>query len=173
MKKLLFIICSTFVSLGSCQSNSSQNNCENEFKSDVLKMSVCMDQSWSQSVKGPWTIFSKDDMKISIYMEPVQEVEPIESKVDKTIKKDLNDTDYFGMKLVKKEKIEIDGIETFSPVSAQVISVLEPKDEITFVWDQIKNDGDKALHGVYKISSSGFDPDQKTIKKSITINIFK
>lgn len=68
---------------------------------------------------------------------------------------------------------QLDGIETFSPVSAQVISVLEPKTEITFVWDQIKNDGDKALHGVYKISSNGLDPDQKTIKKSITINIFK
>ena len=72
-----------------------------------------MSPSWSQSVKGPWTIFSKDDMKISIYMEPVQKVESIESKVDKTIEKDLNDTDYFGMKLVKKEKIELDGIETF------------------------------------------------------------
>ena len=68
---------------------------------------------------------------------------------------------------------QLDGIETFSPVSAQVISVLEPKDEITFVWDQIKNDGDEALHGVYKISSSGLDPEQKTVKKSITINIFK
>lgn len=74
----------------------------------------------------------------------------------------------YGLKIT-----QLDGIETFSPVSAQVISVLEPKTEITFVWDQIKNDGDKALHGVYKISSSGFDPDQKTIKKSITINIFK
>jgi len=68
---------------------------------------------------------------------------------------------------------QLDGIETFSPVSAQVISILEPKDEITFVWDQIKNDGDEALQGVYKITSSGLDPDQKTIKKSITINIFK
>ncbi len=74
----------------------------------------------------------------------------------------------YGLKIT-----QLDGIETFSPVSAQVISVLEPKTEITFVWDQIKNDGDKALHGVYKISSSGLDPDQKTIKKSITINIFK
>lgn len=74
----------------------------------------------------------------------------------------------YGLKIT-----QLDGIETFSPVSAQVISVLEPKTEITFVWDQIKNDGDKALHGVYKISSNGLDPDQKTIKKSITINIFK
>jgi FlaG/FlaF family flagellin (archaellin) len=68
---------------------------------------------------------------------------------------------------------QLDGIETYSPISAQVISVLEPKEEITFVWDQIKNDGDEALQGVYKITSSGLDPEQKTIKKSITINIFK
>ncbi|MFB5598200.1 MAG: hypothetical protein ACE5RJ_04190 [Nitrosopumilaceae archaeon] len=68
---------------------------------------------------------------------------------------------------------QLDGIETYSPVSAQVVSVLEPKDEISFVWDQTKNDGDKALQGVYKIASSGLDPEQKTIKKSITINIFK
>ena len=46
-----------------------------------------------------------------------------------------------------------------------MISVLEPKEEITFVWDQIKNDGDEAPQGVYKITSSGLDPEQKTIKK--------
>ena len=74
----------------------------------------------------------------------------------------------YGLKIT-----QLDGIETYSPVSAQVISVLEPKDEITLVWDQIKNDGDKALQGVYKITSRGLDPEQKTIKKSITINIFK
>ncbi len=74
----------------------------------------------------------------------------------------------YGLKIT-----QLDGIETYSPVAAQVISVLEPKQEVSFVWDQIKNDGDSTLHGVYKISSSGFDPEQKTIKKSITINIFK
>lgn len=113
MKNLLIIICSSFVSLGFCQSNSSQYNCENEFKSADLKMSICMDSSWSQSAKGPWTIFSKDDMKISIYMEPIQKVEPLETKVKNTIKKDLSDTDYFGMELIKKEKIKIDEIEAF------------------------------------------------------------
>jgi len=74
----------------------------------------------------------------------------------------------YGLKIT-----QLDGIETYSPVAAQVISVLEPKQEVSFVWDQIKNDGDSTLQGVYKISSSGTDSEQKTIKKSITINIFK
>jgi len=68
---------------------------------------------------------------------------------------------------------QLDGIELYSPISAQVISVLEPKDEISFVWNQIKNDGDTALHGTYKIVSKAIDENQKEIKKSITINIFK
>ena len=84
-----------------------------------------------------------------------------------TVSLTFSDTSY-GLRIT-----QLDGIETYSPVSAQVISVLEPKDEITFVWDQIKNDGDEALQGVYKITTSGIDPEQKTIKKSITINILK
>ncbi len=84
-----------------------------------------------------------------------------------TVSLTFSDASY-GLKIT-----QLDGIETYSPVAAQVISVLEPKQEVSFVWDQIKNDGDSALQGVYKISSSGLDPEQKTIKKSITINIFK
>ena len=67
----------------------------------------------------------------------------------------------------------LDGTLLYSPVSAQVISVLEPKEEKIFEWDQIKNDGDSVLEGTYKISSSGMDNLEKTIKKSITINIYK
>ena len=66
----------------------------------------------------------------------------------------------------------LDGRILFSPTSAQVISSLEPKDEISFVWDQIKNDGDQAAAGTYKIISNALDG-EKTIKKSITINIYK
>jgi len=66
----------------------------------------------------------------------------------------------------------LDGRVLFSPVSAQVISTLEPTEEISFVWDQIKNDGDQAAAGTYKIISNALDGD-KTIKKSITINIYK
>ncbi len=67
----------------------------------------------------------------------------------------------------------LDGRVLYSPISAQVISVLELKEERIFEWDQIKNDGDFILEGTYKIISSGLDQDGKTIKKSITINIFK
>jgi len=66
----------------------------------------------------------------------------------------------------------LDGRVLYSPVSAQVISTLEPTEEISFVWDQIKNDGDQAAAGTYKIISNALDGD-KTIKKSITINIYK
>jgi hypothetical protein len=67
----------------------------------------------------------------------------------------------------------LDGTILYSPISAQVISILEPKEEKTFEWDQIKNDGDLVLHGTYKITSSGLTIGEKTVKKSITINIFK
>ncbi len=67
----------------------------------------------------------------------------------------------------------LDGTLLYSPISAQVISVLEPKEEKSFEWDQIKNDGDSVLEGTYKISSRGMDNLEKTIKKSITINIYK
>jgi len=67
----------------------------------------------------------------------------------------------------------LDGTLLYSPVSVQVISVLDPKEEKSFEWDQIKNDGDPVLEGTYKISSRGMDDLEKTIKKSITINIYK
>ncbi len=67
----------------------------------------------------------------------------------------------------------LDGRVLYSPISAQVISKLEPKQEITFVWDQIKSDGDPLQGGTYKITSSAIDALEKTVKKSITINIYK
>ena len=73
----------------------------------------------------------------------------------------------FGLKITG-----LDGRVLFTPVSAQVISTLEPKEEFSFAWDQIKNDGDQAAAGTYKIISNALDVDKK-IKKSITINIYK
>jgi len=67
----------------------------------------------------------------------------------------------------------LDGRELYSPISAQVISTLEPKQEISFVWDQIKSDGDPLKQGTYKITSIAIDNEDQTVKKSITINIFK
>ena len=67
----------------------------------------------------------------------------------------------------------LSGILIYSPVSAQVISTLDPSDEIIFSWDQIKNDGNAALEGVYKISATGMDTDGNNIEKSTTVTIWK
>ncbi len=64
------------------------------------------------------------------------------------------------------------GILIYSPISAQVISTLDPGDEIIFSWDQIKNDGDTALDGVYKIFVKGIDADGNNVEKSITVTIW-
>ena len=65
----------------------------------------------------------------------------------------------------------LSGILMYSPTES--ISNLEPNEEIEFVWNQIKNDGDSALEGLYKISTKGMDNRQNFIEKSITINIWK
>ncbi len=70
-------------------------------------------------------------------------------------------------------KIEqLDGTVIYSPISAQVISKLEPKEEKNFVWDQVKTDGSKAYQGRYRIVSSTSDS-QNTLRESVTINILK
>ncbi len=67
----------------------------------------------------------------------------------------------------------LSGMLMYSPTSSQVISKLEPKEEIEFVWEQIKNDGDPALEGLYKIHAKGLDDKENKVEKSITINIWK
>jgi len=67
----------------------------------------------------------------------------------------------------------LSGILMYSPVSAQMISELEPGDEIEFSWDQIKNDGDAVLEGLYKISAKGIDKQGNQIQKSTTVTIWK
>jgi len=67
----------------------------------------------------------------------------------------------------------LSGIQMYSPVSAQVISHLEPSNEIEFLWDQIKDDGDVALEGLYKISVKGEDEQGNSVEKSTTITIWK
>jgi len=67
----------------------------------------------------------------------------------------------------------LSGILMYTPVSAQVISHLEPGDEIEFSWDQIKNDGDTALEGLYKISTKGADAQENNVEKSTTVTIWK
>jgi len=67
----------------------------------------------------------------------------------------------------------LSGILMYSPVAAQVISQLEPGDEIEFSWDQIKNDSDTALQGLYKISTKGVDEQGNKVEKSTTVTIWK
>ena len=67
----------------------------------------------------------------------------------------------------------LSGILMYAPVSAQVISNLEPGDEISFSWNQIKNDGDTALEGLYKISVKGMNDEGNNVERSTTITIWK
>lgn len=68
---------------------------------------------------------------------------------------------------------QLDGIVLYTPVSAKVISVLQPKEEKMFVWNQEKSDGSKIIEGRYKIVSNTDSTSSNVLEKSITINIFK
>ena len=67
----------------------------------------------------------------------------------------------------------LSGILMYSPITAQVISELEPGDEIIFSWDQIKNDGSPVLEGLYKISVNGVDNEGNIVERSTTVTIWK
>jgi len=84
-----------------------------------------------------------------------------------TVPLTFSDSSY-GLKIVG-----LDGTAIFLPVSAQVISTLNPKEEKTFVWNQTKTDGSKIFQGRYKIISSTWADSSNVLKKSVTINIFK
>ncbi len=84
-----------------------------------------------------------------------------------TIPLTFSDASY-GLKITR-----LDGILVYSPLSAQVISKLDPKEEKTFVWDQTKSDGSKAYQGRYKIVSSTTEDVSASLKKSVTINLLK
>jgi len=74
----------------------------------------------------------------------------------------------YGLKISR-----LDGTIIYSPLSVQVISKLEPKEEKIFVWDQTKNDGSKTYQGRYKIISSTYVESESMLKKSVIINILK
>jgi len=67
----------------------------------------------------------------------------------------------------------LDGVLYYTPMVAQVISTLEPKEEKTFVWNQKRMDGSDSLEGIYKIVVEGFDHENNKVKKSIVINVLK
>ncbi len=84
-----------------------------------------------------------------------------------TIPLTFSDTSY-GLKVTG-----LDGILYHTPMAAQVISTLEPKEEKTFVWNQKRMDGSDSLEGIYKIVVEGFDHENNKVKKSIVINVLK
>lgn len=74
----------------------------------------------------------------------------------------------YGLKVSR-----LDGTIIYSPVSVQVISKLEPKEEKSFLWDQTKNDGSKTYQGRYKVISSTYLESENVLMKSVIINILK
>ena len=68
---------------------------------------------------------------------------------------------------------QLDSIPIFLPVSAQVISKLDSHDEVSFVWDQMKNNGEPILEGTYKITSKAITLDGSIIEKIVIIHVFK
>ena len=77
------------------------------------------------------------------------------------------DTSY-GLKIK-----QLDGIVLYIPVSVQMVSVLQPKEEKLFVWNQTKSDGSKIIEGRYNIISRADSSYNNVLEKSITINILK
>ncbi len=94
--------------------------------------------------------------------------EPVRIRVinSGTVPLTFSDASY-GLKIA-----QLDGTVIYTPISVQVVSKLDPKEEKNFVWDQIKIDGSKTYQGRYKIISSA-SYDSEVLKKSVTINIFK
>ncbi len=131
------------------------------------------------AIFGVFTISIDDDEQLKFVLGPSLSIvtektdfkigEEISIKVvnSGTVPLSFSDASY-GLKI-----INLDGWNIYSPISAQVISTLEPTQEVSFVWDQIKNNGEPLLEGLYKIETETKDDQGKTVKKTITINILK
>ena len=68
---------------------------------------------------------------------------------------------------------QLDSIPIYSPISSQVISKLNSHEKVSFVWDQIKSNGDHILEGTYKITSKAITLDGSIIEKIVIIHVFK
>jgi hypothetical protein len=68
----------------------------------------------------------------------------------------------------------LSGILMYTPDTGYaVLTTLEPRQDIKLSWDQIKNDGNAALEGLYKISVKGHDEQRNSVEKSTTFTIWK
>ncbi len=72
----------------------------------------------------------------------------------------------YGLKIA-----QLDGTVIYSPMSAQTVSKLDPKEEKNFVWNQTKTDGSKIYQGRYKIISNASSDNGNVLQRSVTINI--
>ena len=88
-----------------------------------------------------------------------------------TVPLTFSDSSY-GLRITGLSGMLMYSPQSFQDTNSQTYSLL-PKDEIEFNWDQIKNDGDPILEGLYKINSEGFDPEENKVEKSTTITIWK
>jgi len=113
----------------------------------------------------------QDGSSISIVTEKIDfelgEQIHIKIVISGTIPLTFSDASY-GLKVTG-----LDGVLYYTPMAAQVISTLEPKEEKTFVWNQKRMDGSDLLEGFYKIVVEGFDHENNKVKKSIVINLLK
>ncbi len=88
-----------------------------------------------------------------------------------TVPLTFSDSSY-GLRITGLSGMLMYAPETFQEFDLESYS-LDPEEEIEFVWDQIKNDGDFTLEGLYKIHSNGLDPKENKVEKSTTITIWK
>jgi hypothetical protein len=93
--------------------------------------------------------------------------EPIHIRIinSGTLPLTFSDSSY-GLKITR-----LDGTIIYSPIAEQMISILEPKKEKSFVWNQTKTDGSKIYQGRYKLVSSTSLDAEHMLKKSVIINL--
>lgn len=96
-----------------------------------------------------------------------------------TVPLEFSGDTYYGVRIT-----QLDGIEVYSPrqgaggADTTAPTILDPRDEAVFVWNQTKSDGAPVLHGTYKITSSAAvdavaEGEAARLDASVAINIFK
>ena len=64
---------------------------------------------------------------------------------------------------------QLDSIPIYIPTSTQEISKLESHEEIIFTWNQLKNNNNSVLEGIYKITVKANTIDDKIIEKIVPL----
>ena len=66
----------------------------------------------------------------------------------------------------------LSGVPMYSPAEGPVL-VLGPGEEAGIVWDQINDDGDPALEGLYRLTAAATDDRGDRVERSTTVTIWK